>query len=450
MNKNLYEGDLKDGKRHGKGKMIYNNGDVYEGDWKEGKRHGKGKMIYNEGDVYEGEWKKGKKHGKGKMTYNEGDVYEGDWKENNIHGKGKMTYNKRNFIRGSMYNGYWKKNKRDGKGKFFFRGNVFEGDWKNNLIHDKLKITYGDGSVYEGDGKTGGGETFRHGKGKMTYSNGAVYIGNWDLGEIGGIGKMTYSNGDVYIGQWAEDQRNGNGLFVFSNGVRIEGKWKNDINDKEAKIIKENTRNIIHSRVTMNESEQQQMLRRRLQQNVVVDPVLQKLGEIMTSFNNYNIEKKQKFTNMAMSIYSKSPSQIYTSFPTLNKKYIDVLISAKNTHASKLEIFINRLLEIYSLETQQDEIKRLNLEARGNKKPKIVKYRKSSDKYDESCPICGDEFKNNDNIALMHELDSKHQHVMCEECFSGMSSDKCPMCRKTISLSFGKIRTIKKVKYIKF
>ena len=90
-NGDVYEGDWKDGKGHGKGKCTYASGNMYEGDWKDGKKHGKGKHTWANGNVYEGDYKDGKKHGKGKYTWANGDVYEGDWKDGNRHGKGKYT-----------------------------------------------------------------------------------------------------------------------------------------------------------------------------------------------------------------------------------------------------------------------------------------------------------------------------------------------------------------------
>lgn len=38
----IYEGQFVAKKAHGKGTMRWNQGDKYEGDWKEGLRHGKG------------------------------------------------------------------------------------------------------------------------------------------------------------------------------------------------------------------------------------------------------------------------------------------------------------------------------------------------------------------------------------------------------------------------
>jgi hypothetical protein len=40
-----YEGDVKDGKRHGQGKLTWANGDVYEGGWKGGLFNGQGRKT---------------------------------------------------------------------------------------------------------------------------------------------------------------------------------------------------------------------------------------------------------------------------------------------------------------------------------------------------------------------------------------------------------------------
>ena len=46
----------------------------YEGNWKEGRTHGFGKVIGSDGIIHEGEWKEGKKHGKGRVIYKDGYV----------------------------------------------------------------------------------------------------------------------------------------------------------------------------------------------------------------------------------------------------------------------------------------------------------------------------------------------------------------------------------------
>lgn len=47
--------------------MDYANGDKYDGNWKDGKKNGQGKMNFANGDEYEGLWKDDKMNGHGKM-----------------------------------------------------------------------------------------------------------------------------------------------------------------------------------------------------------------------------------------------------------------------------------------------------------------------------------------------------------------------------------------------
>jgi hypothetical protein len=39
-------GDFVNGKKHGKGKYTFSNGDEYDGEWAEDKKHGAGKYVY--------------------------------------------------------------------------------------------------------------------------------------------------------------------------------------------------------------------------------------------------------------------------------------------------------------------------------------------------------------------------------------------------------------------
>jgi hypothetical protein len=48
-----------------KEKLTTENGDKYEGELSNGKPHGKGTMIYTDGSRYDGEWSEGIQHGKG-------------------------------------------------------------------------------------------------------------------------------------------------------------------------------------------------------------------------------------------------------------------------------------------------------------------------------------------------------------------------------------------------
>ena len=78
----VYGGETKDGKPHGKGILkYYYNGNAdgrYVGEFKDGKRSGVGTYILFDGTTYVGEWFCDKFHGKGKFTY-QGDIKEGHW-----------------------------------------------------------------------------------------------------------------------------------------------------------------------------------------------------------------------------------------------------------------------------------------------------------------------------------------------------------------------------------
>ena len=44
-----YEGEYRNGKYHGKGSIVYGNGDQYEGNFQYGQRHGYGTYFYENG-----------------------------------------------------------------------------------------------------------------------------------------------------------------------------------------------------------------------------------------------------------------------------------------------------------------------------------------------------------------------------------------------------------------
>ena len=92
----VYEGDgtLFTKKRHGKGKMVYANGDIYEGEWVDDVRSGQGtltrKKYLSQNYCYTGEWKNDMQNGKGTLT--EGNrIYEGDFVNGKYEGKGRLT-----------------------------------------------------------------------------------------------------------------------------------------------------------------------------------------------------------------------------------------------------------------------------------------------------------------------------------------------------------------------
>jgi len=75
-----YIGTLNGGKKDGYGKLIYKSGNLYEGEFKNDKRHGKGKITYTEYNItLEGIWINDEKVGKGIFTWPNGKQLEVNW-----------------------------------------------------------------------------------------------------------------------------------------------------------------------------------------------------------------------------------------------------------------------------------------------------------------------------------------------------------------------------------
>ncbi len=68
---------------------VYANGDRYEGDWKDGKRTGRGVIVWGSGNRYEGDFKDGRRTGRGTFYFANGSKCEGDWKDDRLLGTGK-------------------------------------------------------------------------------------------------------------------------------------------------------------------------------------------------------------------------------------------------------------------------------------------------------------------------------------------------------------------------
>lgn len=108
-----YVGEMKDGKKHGRGKLVLRNGDVYIGSWRDGRKSGQGIYIYSNGIKYNGQWKDDIMEGSGSFVFPKTGSYYGDIKNGQMTGYGLFKYHD-----GSVYEGGWKDGKWNGKGKY--------------------------------------------------------------------------------------------------------------------------------------------------------------------------------------------------------------------------------------------------------------------------------------------------------------------------------------------
>lgn len=75
-----YDGEYKNGMKHGWGTYVYPSGAIYVGEWENDAENGRGTFTLVDGTVYVGEFKDGKYHGNGTLSYKNGEQQSGEWK----------------------------------------------------------------------------------------------------------------------------------------------------------------------------------------------------------------------------------------------------------------------------------------------------------------------------------------------------------------------------------
>ena len=89
---NEYTGEFKNGKKYGRGILIFkekslSNGDKYIGEWREDKPNGIGIYYFQNGNRYEGDFRDGKRSGIGAYFKLNDQLGLGEWKNNKPHGE---------------------------------------------------------------------------------------------------------------------------------------------------------------------------------------------------------------------------------------------------------------------------------------------------------------------------------------------------------------------------
>ena len=206
------------GKRNGKGKEYYNNGELsYEGEYLNGKRNGNGKEYNYEGQIkIEGEYINDKL-----WNMKEYDVY------NNIVSEttnGKWFFKEFNDDGSLIFEGEYLNGERNGKGKEYKYGNLrFEGEYLNDKKWNGKGYDEKQNIIYE----------LEEGKWKVMeynyYNNKLIFEGEYLKGERNGRGKeYNYSGKLIFEGEYLNGKRNGKGKEYDNFGQLLyEGEYKN-------------------------------------------------------------------------------------------------------------------------------------------------------------------------------------------------------------------------------
>lgn len=167
-----YEGEMRDGKAHGRGIVVTADGGRYDGEWREGNEHGRGTWAGANGDRYDGEWRDGKPHGRGTWTWASGDRYDGEWRDDERHGRGT-------FVRAN--------------------GDRYDGEYRDSQQHGRGTHVWANGDRYDGEVSNGKPQ----GRGTWTAADGNRYDGEWREGLADGIGAFRFAGSDeTYSGLW--------------------------------------------------------------------------------------------------------------------------------------------------------------------------------------------------------------------------------------------------------
>ena len=217
--------NIKSGRKDSINKVLIFPDGIYEGDIKYGKREGKGIMNYKDGYEYNGEWKNDKMHGKG--VYFKGNIkYEGDFNCGKIEGFG--IYDSKN---GDRYEGNFVNWLREGKGKYFYNnGDNYYGEFHRNLMNGKGIYNYKNGNKYEGEFKNGmpDGYGIFWNNNEQDKGNKFRYEGQHKKWKKDGKGIIYYSNGNIFEGDFKNDMKNGKGIMYYENGDREMGDYEDD------------------------------------------------------------------------------------------------------------------------------------------------------------------------------------------------------------------------------
>ncbi|XP_056651961.1 MORN repeat-containing protein 1 isoform X2 [Monodelphis domestica] len=179
---------------------------------------------------YEGEWKDGKKHGHGKLLLKDGSYYEGDFADGEIIGKGRRYW----ASSGNTYSGQFVLGELQGHGIMKYKeGGKYEGEFLNGVREGHGFLMDKNGHIYQGSFH----KNKKHGVGQMIFKNGDKYEGDWILDQRQGHGVLYSADGSTYEGQWRNGVFNGQGLMIHCSGTIYDGLWINGYPTTQASKI---------------------------------------------------------------------------------------------------------------------------------------------------------------------------------------------------------------------
>jgi hypothetical protein len=236
----IYEGSVKDAKRHGVGKVYEDLQLIYDGSFSNDVRRGKGKEYVAGQLVYNGNWINDRRNGVGKLYEYYGDT-------SKFTGTGTVIIKDVEYLTGRLrstklirkYAGDIVNGSMTGNGSLYelnissttsylFQAgvHVFNGAFKDGL-RDGAGIEYNRFHLKQYEGNYA--NDMRNGKGKEYLNGSLIYDGSFLNDKKDGYGKLYVNNSLVYEGYFKENKKNGYGKAIKNNVVTFEGEFIDDI-----------------------------------------------------------------------------------------------------------------------------------------------------------------------------------------------------------------------------
>lgn len=172
-----YQGGIMNGVPHGLGTFVSSEGTYIEGYFLHGFPDLKYIKVLPDGMGYNGEIREGKKHGKGSCIMPDGDKITGEWAEDKMHGCAKIedSHGKR------VFEGKMIKNRKEGLCFHLDRktNSVFNGDFRDGLFYG-YGILESEEGVFEGLFNLG----MKEGPGTLRKPNGELVEGVWKQNQL--------------------------------------------------------------------------------------------------------------------------------------------------------------------------------------------------------------------------------------------------------------------------
>ena len=220
-----------------------------------------GNIVYSDKSHYQGDIKQGGRHGNGIQEYPSGSIYKGNF-VNDLRTGDCLLYKSGQFF----FEGSFASDSAAGPGVLVFF-NVFQESrtseyypslFKDDYFHDYMKFSYFDSNAISNldlvfmtqsanshlvPKDPNRSRVFRNGEfisgrlegvGHAKYGHVGDYIGEFKNGKRHGYGLMKYTDPEhtcewlpetegTYLGEWRDDKRHGYGVMVWANGTQYKG-----------------------------------------------------------------------------------------------------------------------------------------------------------------------------------------------------------------------------------